>query len=169
MTADIDADSSTRPPVLADVMLGSLARHLRMCGYDAAYALDRGAEADDRLLDLAKTEGRTVLTRDTQLAARAEPSVLLERRDLTGQLQELVDAGFRLEVASAPRYCGACNGRLERPPPGIERPDYVPAEPEARQCRDCGQWFWRGGHWEDVERRIDALDAGDQPTASGTD
>ncbi|TKX52332.1 hypothetical protein EXE45_19560, partial [Halorubrum sp. SP9] len=53
-------------------MCGKLATYLRLCGYDAAYALDRGVEADDRLLDLAADEGRTLVTRDRELAARAD-------------------------------------------------------------------------------------------------
>jgi len=36
--------------LLLDTMLGKLATYLRMCGYDAAYALDEGVESDDALL-----------------------------------------------------------------------------------------------------------------------
>ena len=69
---DGDADRTVRAEaLLCDVMLGSLVTYLRMCGYDAADALDRGIEADERLLELAREEGRTLLTRDRQLAARA--------------------------------------------------------------------------------------------------
>lgn len=32
---------------LLDAMLGTLTTYLRMCGYDAAYALDHEIEADD--------------------------------------------------------------------------------------------------------------------------
>jgi len=53
------------------VLLGKLATYLRMCGSDAAYALDRGLEADGWLLALAAAEGGTLLTRDEQLAERA--------------------------------------------------------------------------------------------------
>jgi uncharacterized protein with PIN domain len=34
--------------LLLDAMLGNLATYLRMCGYDAADATDRGVEAADR-------------------------------------------------------------------------------------------------------------------------
>jgi hypothetical protein len=44
--------------LLLDVMLGKLATYLRMCGYDAAYAVERGIEADDALLARADAEGR---------------------------------------------------------------------------------------------------------------
>jgi uncharacterized protein with PIN domain len=44
--------------LLLDAMLGRLATYLRMCGYDAAYALDEGIEADDAVLDWARRDDR---------------------------------------------------------------------------------------------------------------
>lgn len=60
-----------------DVMCGKLAVYLRMCGHDASYALDRDVKSDDRIRDLACMEGRVLLTRDRELAARAENSICL--------------------------------------------------------------------------------------------
>jgi hypothetical protein len=54
--------------LLLDTMLGKLATYLRMCGYDAAHALDEEVESD---------------------------AVLLESRDVADQLGELADAGLR--------------------------------------------------------------------------
>jgi uncharacterized protein with PIN domain len=164
------ADSSR---LLLDVMLGKLATYLRMCGYDAAYALEEGAdgeadeegiEDDDALLELAGAEDRTLLTRDTQLAARADDSsrggLLLESRDVTDQLRELRDAGFDLSLSN-PTRCSACNGRLA----GVESgtadrvPDYVPNLEERRvwRCRECGKHFWKGSHWESVEETLSGM------------
>jgi len=138
---------------LVDAMCGSLARVLRMCGHDAAYALDRGVEADDALLALAEAEDRVVVTRDRQLAGRAPESVLLESKDVDEQLREIAAAGVSLDPTPGER-CGACNGVLERDETG-GRPDYVPddADPVWR-CRDCGQRFWTGSHWEDLRERV---------------
>lgn len=57
-----------RPPprFLCDVMLGRLARWLRALGHNAAY--DHAAD-DPALLRRAARERRTLVTRDTQLAA----------------------------------------------------------------------------------------------------
>lgn len=68
------ADATRDGPFLLDAMCGTLATYLRMCGYDVAYALDRDAEADDRLLDLAAAEDRTLVTRDRELAERPRPA-----------------------------------------------------------------------------------------------
>ena len=160
-----------QPPVLLDVMCGKLATYLRLCGYDAAYALDRGVEADDRLLALAAAEGRVLLTRDRELTARApsvDPAVdavLLTERDVLDQLRELDAAGFSVGLADEPARCGTCNGPVERVDAGEEgvpdRPEYVPDDVGAARpgwrCTECGQWFWKGGHWDDVAARLEGI------------
>ncbi|WP_394296245.1 Mut7-C RNAse domain-containing protein [Halorubrum sp. AJ67] len=32
---------------------------------------------------------------------------------------------------------------------GTDRPGW--------RCADCGQWFWKGGHWDAVAARIDRV------------
>ncbi|WP_135663346.1 Mut7-C RNAse domain-containing protein [Halorhabdus rudnickae] len=144
---------------LLDAMLGKLATYLRMCGYDAAYALDRGIEADDRLIAIAQAESRTVVTRDRSLAASAPDSALLESRDVHEQLRELVDAGVDLTPAGTPTRCGRCNGHLEATPVAGSTPAYAPDPDEADiwQCEDCGQYFWKGSHWDDVAQTLSEL------------
>lgn len=140
---------------LLDAMLGNFGPYLRLCGHDAAYALERDTEADDALLALATEEDRTLVTRDAHLAARAEDSILLHERDTEPQLRELAAAGVDLTPTEEPTYCGRCNGRLvsaadERDAgEPTAHPDYVPddADPVWR-CTDCGQRFWRGSHWD---------------------
>ena len=147
-----------RPPLLLDVMLGKLVTYLRMCGYDAVYALDRDAEADAALLDLAREEGRTVVTRDRAVASRADAAVLLAGREVTEQLRELLAAGFDLSL-DEPTRCGRCNGTLEPVPAGDRTPEYAPRSTDESvwRCVDCGQHFWRGSHWDDVRERLTSL------------
>lgn len=139
-------------------MLGKLATYLRMCGYDTAYALDRNLEADDRLLELAREEGRLLLTRDVALAQRAgKNGFLLESRDVTDQLRELSAAGFELELGE-PARCSACNGELV----AVEEkstPEYAPTVEEEAvwRCTDCGQHFWKGSHWTSVQETLSEL------------
>ena len=141
---------------LLDVMLGKLATYLRMCGYDTAYALDRGIEDDDAIRRLAADEDRTLLTRDEQLAARAGNSVLLTEREIEDQLRELRGTGVELSLPESPRRCSACNGVVERADPG-EAPEHAPNDAESYRCRDCGQWFWEGSHWDDVRETLAGL------------
>ena len=142
--------------LLLDAMCGTLAVYCRMCGHDTAYALDRGVENDDRLRDLAREEGRTLVTRDRELAARAERSVLLESRDVREQLRELATEGIALDLADEPARCGRCNGALESIPEDGATPGYAPDPSECRvwRCADCGQCFWKGSHWDRVETTL---------------
>jgi uncharacterized protein len=143
-------------PLLLDVMLGKLATYLRMCGYDTAYALDRGVEEDALLHSIAEREGRTLLTRDVELAAAVPAGVLLESRDFREQLLELSREGFVLSL-DAPSRCSCCNGRLDHLDPGVTTPSFAP-DPEERavwRCRDCGRPFWRGSHWDDVSATLE--------------
>lgn len=144
--------------LLLDVMLGTLTTYLRMCGYDAAYALDRDIEADDALIELTIEEDRTLLTRDVELANRVEPSITIESRNLTDQLRELDAAGFELSL-DQPRRCSICNGRLELFDPDEPTPSFAPPPSERTvwRCRRCGQPFWKGSHWDDVRDRLDRI------------
>jgi uncharacterized protein with PIN domain len=152
-------DDEVPERLVLDAMLGKLATYLRMCGYDTAYALDQDAEADDDLLALTASENRLLITRDTDLAARAPESVLLSEREIDGQLRELADAGFRLSLAPEPAHCGVCNGPVEQVDPVEPTPEYAPSTDEETvwRCTDCGQHFWKGSHWASVEATLDGL------------
>ncbi len=154
MTPDADPGPCTpaSDPVLLDHMLGKLAVYLRMCGYDAAYAGDRGVESDGTLQAIARNEERVLVSRDRTLVAQVPRSVLLTERDVAAQLDELRAAGFELSLPDQPSRCGRCNGRLEAVPADAERPDYAPSarEFDCWRCEDCGQYFWKGSHWDRV-------------------
>ena len=176
---DSDGNRTLRETAfLCDAMLGSLVTYCRLCGYDTAYALDRDIEADDRLLDVAEREKRTLLTRDRQLAARARAagsgegsregsderrsggdSLLLESRDVRGQLRELHASGCELTMAERPTRCGRCNAPLEAVEEGEGTPAYAPGTDieNVWRCTECGQYFWKGSHWESVERTLAEL------------
>lgn len=154
----LDGDGNRSAPAgvtrrfLLDAMLGRLATYLRMCGYNTAYALDRGVEADPELRDLASVEGRTLLTRDTTLAAATDGAILLTSTDIDAQLRELQAAGVDLTLAERPLYCGDCNGRLVRCPG--DPPIHAPDDRQTWRCRECGQHFWKGSHWTRVGERL---------------
>lgn len=146
--------------LLLDVMCGGLDAHLRMCDHDTVYAGDRGLEADDRLLEIAREENRTLVTRDVHLSNRADDAVLLESREAEAQLAELAAAGVDLTLADEPGFCGRCNGPLEPVAESAATPAYAPdpAETDVWRCRRCGQYFWRGSHWDRVAETLSRID-----------
>lgn len=156
---------------LVDGMCGRLARYLRFCGHDAAYATDRGLVDDAALVAAADAADRTIITRDRSLPAGDADVIVLHRRDIEGQLVEVAAAGVPLSLPRSPTRCGRCNGRLDRRPDGVTDPPYVPDDHDGPTfaCRDCGQVFWRGSHWDRVARTIErALDADASPAGGGS-
>lgn len=143
---------------LADEMLGTLARWLRMMGYDTEYARDL---LDSEVLELARAEGRIVLTRDRQLAERArDHGLLIESDTLEEQLEQVIST-FGLRSDRPMTRCTVCNGELRT----VGREEVRGSVPERvlslrtefYLCPDCGQIYWKGTHWEDIERRLERL------------
>lgn len=144
-------------PLLLDVMLGGLVSPLRMIGYDTAYALERDVEADEAIIELADREKRRLLTRDQQLAAQVQESHLLSETDPHDQLAALEQRGFELEL-DEPQRCSRCNSRLQSVTEGSgprNGPD--PNQERVWQCRACGQYYWKGSHWDDLATRLARL------------
>ena len=142
-----------RPRFVADSMLGSLARWLRMLGCDTVYKKDL---EDGELARLASAEKRIVLTRDKDLAK--EPgAILIESDDLDSQLK-LVSEKCRLSFDEELIRCSTCNGELEEIPKETAK-ERVPEgafENNDRfwKCSDCQKVFWHGSHWKGIEKRF---------------
>ncbi len=139
-------------------MLGSLARWLRILGYDTAY---RRAIEDTELVELCVREDRIALTRDRRLVRRRALSrwLLVEGVGLGAQLREVLrltgDDPFHLPLLTR---CVECNDRLEEAPEEAvaERvPPYV-LQTQSRflACPACQRVFWAGTHREKILRRL---------------
>jgi uncharacterized protein len=141
------------PRLLADEMLGRLARYLRMLGCDTVYA--RGW-SDDTIVRSARADGRTLLTRDRELAGRLADAVRIRSVDLPGQLRELATAIPTLPRALAFERCTLCNGVL-RPASETSTPRDAAVEPSGvsvYSCEECGHRYWEGSHTAAVRRRL---------------
>lgn len=157
--------------LLLDAMLGKLATYLRLCGYDAAYVesdagagdigqegyedIDVDGEPGDRetaIRQWAVEESRTLVTRDRSLGTTTPGAILLSSRDVDAQLAELAQAGFALRLPDSPARCATCNAALESVGAEEPTPDYAPdaATTDVWRCPACGQFYWRGSHWDDV-------------------
>ena len=144
---------------LLDVMLGKLVTYLRMCGYDTRYTQEAGIEADDVIRQRAASTGRTLVTRDRELAARTDGAILLASRDIEDQLAELHDHGIGIELPTHPERCSVCNGPVDEIDPD-QRPEHAPdSVSHIWQCRECDQYFWKGSHWERVRETIATIPA----------
>lgn len=143
---------------VADVMLGRLARWLRMLGQDTAYDPDA---TDEALLRCAGEERRMLLTRDRALAERAGPAhgLLVGSEELSAQLRQVV-RGLGLDWRSGLfSRCTRCNGRLlpaSKQFVAGKAPTRVLLEQQRfARCVDCGRIYWHGSHTRRARRALE--------------
>jgi len=149
----------TEPKFIADAMLGSLARKLRVFGFDTEYF--RGT-SDHDLIALARRRGRLVLTSDRLLAKLAEGEgvvTLLVRGRTDGQRLQDVAVGAALvgvRLEQGPSRCALCNGELaistRESMRGILSDRVLARHRLFFSCVSCGHVYWRGGHWKKLRR-----------------
>ncbi len=148
------------PRLIADCMLGRLAKWLRLLSYDTVFVHDA---SDHRLSRMARSEGRVLLTRDRALAARRGLDTILIRSE---QLEKQVEQ-VRDELGPPPdpslSRCSVCNVVLERLTPG-EAADRVPpyireTHSEFRHCPGCKRMYWPGSHVEAMDEQLEGFES----------
>jgi uncharacterized protein with PIN domain len=130
-----------RPKFAVDEMLGTLARWLRIMGYDATYEQDHD---DKEIIETAMAEDRILLTRDRELAAKmGERGLFIGSDRLEEQLRQ---------VWQAPMEEGMAKDKV---PEGV-----FLSNREFFQCQSCGKVYWRGTHWLNIKKRLTLMDPG---------
>ncbi len=139
-------------------MLGTLAKWLRILGYDTVYdpKLD-----DHQLVRLARAEDRVLLTRDRPLAGRRGLRVLLiASENLDEQIRQVL-VELELEPSRAYSRCPVCNVLLRTMDHDEARarvPAYVArTHSQFKHCSSCGRVYWRGSHWQQMEEHLARL------------
>jgi uncharacterized protein with PIN domain len=146
------------PAFACDEMLGRLARYLRAAGYDTTLA--QGGARDAEIVAHARSEGRTLLTRDRGIAEHAAArgiAIVLPTADLDRSAAILrhelgVDWLFRPFTR-----CLVDNAMLATAPAAhaVSLPrDIDPAA--ALHCPRCGRSYWAGSHHRRMLARLRA-------------
>ena len=143
------------PRFVVDANLGQLARYLRLVGFDAIY---RNNFTDTEVAQLSSEEKRTVLTRDRALLRHKiiTHGYFVRAVKPREQVREVL---ARLDLYRAVRpftRCLRCNGELE----AVDKETVLEQlEPKTKQyyhhfrrCKSCGQAYWRGSHFDRMER-----------------
>jgi len=133
-------------------MLGTLAKWLRLLGYDAYFdpALD-----DNELVRRARAEDRVLLTRDRELARRpGVRALLIEPEALDEQVRQVL-ADLDLTPEHSFSRCPVCNEPLADIGREAAR-EWVPAyvyrtHDTFKLCPACQRVYWRGTHWKQME------------------
>jgi uncharacterized protein len=139
----------TEPRFVCDVHLGTLARRLRLLGFDTRYD---PAWDDAALATIAAGEGRILLSRDRGLLKRRAVvhGYLPRSDDPDTQAIEVVHRfGLGPHLAPSTR-CVRCNGLLA-PVALADVHDRVPPRTRAAidtyaRCTACEQLYWPGSH-----------------------
>jgi uncharacterized protein with PIN domain len=141
-----------------DTHLGRLAGYLRMLGFDTCYENDID---DDRLAEIASDQNRILLTKDRGLLKRSVVTHGYCVRS-SNPREKLVEVMRRFDLfrSVAPfRRCIRCNGLLT----GVAKDEVIEALPprvrerysDFRRCTGCGQIYWKGTHFERMERFLE--------------
>ena len=144
-----------RPRFLADEMLGTLVKWLRIIGYDTLYAKDM---QDGEIAALAMREGRSLLTRDKALAKAVGGSGLYVISDVIEEQVAQVARGYGLIFDASYTRCALCNGALKSIPPDEARNE-APARSfdmtdRFFRCQGCSRLYWEGTHWNNIKERL---------------
>ena len=152
-------DEAHPPRFLCDPSLAGLARWLRAAGYEARLAPDVPGhrlpdEALRRGLVLLTTEAEALdrrIVADGSLAVAWVPSAL-------AMAEQLRLVALEMGLALRDPRCMACGGALRARPKEDVRPRIPPRtalwKDEYFVCAECDRLFWRGTHWERIERTL---------------
>lgn len=149
---------------VVDAMYGNLAKKLRLLGYDSLYYTDID---DDRILQIAKDEGRILVTNDVALVKRSLKqnvrTVQITKKDEIEQILE-INQKYNLGkciVAGNNSRCPLCNGMLDR----IQKEFITTQVPEGvlKQtnefwtCESCKKIYWEGTHIRNLQIFVSRL------------
>lgn len=156
------------PRFLADVMLGTLAKWLRILGYDVSY--DNRID-DDQIVDRCEAENRIALTRDRRLIQRRRLRrfVFIRSDHLLEQIREVLDyLGEGVHSERLLTRCVECNALLEPASKEAVR-DHVPpfvheTQIRFKRCPSCRKIYWGGTHREHMLEKLRTLLAGESPS-----
>ncbi len=148
------------PRFVIDGHLGRLNAHLRMLGLDCLYETDFD---DEDLVGIGIAESRVILTRDRRLLMHKFVALghLVRTLEPDEQLREVVGR-YALQKWIHPfQRCIRCNHLLQP----ISKEEVIDRlEPltrlyfeEFRICPACRQVYWKGSHFQRMQRIINSL------------
>ncbi|WP_244228537.1 Mut7-C ubiquitin/RNAse domain-containing protein [Methylacidiphilum sp. Yel] len=142
---------------ILDVHLGTLARYLRLLGFDTLY---NNSYSDEQLADIAYAEERILLTRDPGLLKRKKVKQGYFVRAIEPRLQAIeIIREFHLKEKLSPfGRCLRCNGLLQSVNK-IEIKNVVPpkvceTQSSFLKCQHCGKIYWPGSHYHRMKALV---------------
>lgn len=146
---------SENPKFAADVMLGRLAKWLRILGYDVYY--DPKISFFE-LIKIVITENRILLTRNTKFLTKPYiKKTFIHGDHLKDQLDQIVKE-YSLNADNLFLRCVYCNEileKIEKSKVKNEVPVYVyETNDNFRECGVCKRLYWKGTHVKHVKKLL---------------
>ncbi len=145
---------------VADVMLGRLAKWLRIAGFDVLYS---NRYTDEELVRISRGQDRVLLSRDTRLLIQKSVRrfIYLESDDVREQIRQVFDLTRTTDLPGLLSRCLGCNRLLEP----VEREQVKESIPpfvyrtqlQFKSCPSCRKIYWAGTHRQAVLRTLQSL------------
>jgi len=148
---------------LCDQMLGTLAKWLRVYGFDTFFA--NSILEDKDLIEIAKKEQRALITRDKTLAqvARRENLKVFEIKstDIDEQLKQVL-RDINVDEKQFFSRCLLCNSPISLIDKNKVK-DKVPKlvyknNQKFWYCSKCNKIYWKGSHHDNMLKKIKSMD-----------
>ena len=143
---------------LVDAMLGNIAKKLRLFGFDSEYFSDID---DSKLIEKAKNENRTIISRDRLLIDIAKKNeissiYITKEKELDQFLEILETTHLQLdEISGNTARCPKCNSstsQIEKLKIGHKIPQGVlEYNDKFWKCEGCDQIYWEGTHIKNLQ------------------
>ncbi len=146
---------------VADVHVKTLARYLRMLGFDTLY---NRHWVDEELAQLSEKEERILLSRDTRLLMRKNVSRGMYIRSIHPRKQ-VIEVLRRYDLSNRIDpfvRCISCNGEIHKVEEAHIEHGSIPQRVLERtdmffRCGTCGKYYWNGSHVEKMLNRIEDI------------
>jgi uncharacterized protein with PIN domain len=158
--ASLEQQETMHPRFVADVMLGRLAKWLRIAGFDVLYS---NKFTDDELMAISNLEGRVLLSRDTRLLIRkpVREFIFINSEDIQKQIRQVFETMHISSLGSLLTRCLSCNEALVETPRESVRervPEFVyKTQSRFKLCPGCQKIFWAGTHRSAVVQNLRKL------------
>jgi uncharacterized protein len=158
--ASLEQQEEAYPRFVADVMLGRLAKWLRIAGFDVLYS---NKFADDELIEISNLEKRVLLSRDTRLLIRrpVREFIFIDSEDIQKQIRLVFETMHISSLGSLLTRCLSCNEALiETSRESVRElvPEFVyQTQSRFKLCPACKKIFWAGTHRSAVVQTLQKL------------
>jgi len=146
---------------LVDAMLGNIAKKLRLLGFDTEYFSDID---DSELIEKAKNENRTIISRDHNLVNRAKKNemsfiYITKENEIEQFLEILESTHLKLdEISGDTARCTKCNSITSQ----ISKSEIENKIPQSIleyhdkfwKCYGCDQIYWEGTHIKNLQEFV---------------